>query len=200
MLALVPEEILVHVETRDEVRSWLAEHAADSPSIWLVTWRRLTGRPAPSYDDIVEEALCFGWIDSTARTFDDERSGLRLAPRKKGSGWARTNKVRVEALERDGRMTEAGRAVIERARQDGSWTLLDEVEDLLVPDDLAAELAARPGATDNFEAFPRGIRRSILEWIVQAKRPDTRRRRVEETVVRAERNERANQWVPKEKR
>ena len=196
----MPEEILVHVETRAELRSWLAAHAADSPSIWLVTWRRATGRPAPSYDEVVEEALCFGWIDSTARTFDDERSGLRLAPRKKGSGWARTNKARIERLERDGRLTDAGRAVIERARQDGSWTLLDEVENLSVPDDLAAELAARPPAREKFDAFPRGIRRGILEWIVQAKRHETRRRRVEETAVLAQRNERANQWTPKDKR
>jgi uncharacterized protein YdeI (YjbR/CyaY-like superfamily) len=196
----VPEEILVHVETREELRSWLSAHAADSPSVWLVTWRRGTGRPAPSYDDVVEEALCFGWIDSTARTFDDERSGLRLAPRKKGSGWARTNKTRLERLERDGLLTEAGRMVVERAKQDGSWSLLDEVENLAVPDDLAAELGARPPARENFDAFPRGIRRGILEWIVQAKRAETRRRRVEETAVLAQRNERANQWTPKEKR
>ncbi|HSP37271.1 MAG TPA: YdeI/OmpD-associated family protein [Frankiaceae bacterium] len=194
----MPEEILVHVETRAELRSWLAEHGADSPGVWLVTWRRPTGRPAPSYDDIVEEALCFGWIDSTARTFDGERSGLRLAPRKKGSGWARTNKIRVERLERAGLMTDAGRAVLERARQDGSWTLLDEVENLVVPDDLAAEFAARPGARDNFDAFPRGVRRGILEWIVHAKRPETRRQRVEETAVRAERNERAHQPTPRQ--
>jgi uncharacterized protein YdeI (YjbR/CyaY-like superfamily) len=196
----MPEEILVHVETREELRSWLAAHAADSPSIWLVTWRRGTGRPAPSYDAVVEEALCFGWIDSTARTFDDERSGLRLAPRRKGSGWARTNKARIERLERDGRLTEAGRAAVERAKQDGTWTLLDEVEDLTVPDDLAVELAARPPARENFNAFPRGIRRGILEWIVQAKRAETRRRRVEETAALAQRNERAHQWTPKEKR
>jgi uncharacterized protein YdeI (YjbR/CyaY-like superfamily) len=196
----VPEEILVHVETREELRSWLTAHAADSPSIWLVTWRRGTGRPAPSYDDVVEEALCFGWIDSTARTFDDERSGLRLAPRKKGSGWARTNKTRLARLERDGLLTEAGRIVVERAKQDGSWTMLDEVENLTVPDDLGAELAARPPARENFDAFPRGIRRGILEWIVQAKRAETRGRRVEETAVLAQRNERANQWTPKEKR
>jgi uncharacterized protein YdeI (YjbR/CyaY-like superfamily) len=196
----VPEEILVHVESREELRSWLSAHAAVSPSIWVVTWRRATGRPAPSYDDVVEEALCFGWIDSTARTFDDERSGLRLAPRKKGSGWARTNKARIERLERDGLLTDAGRAVVERAEQDGSWTLLDEVENLTVPEDLVVELAARPPARENFDAFPPGIRRGILEWIVRAKRTETRRRRVEETAVLAHRNQRANQPTPKERR
>jgi uncharacterized protein YdeI (YjbR/CyaY-like superfamily) len=194
------EEILVHVETREQLREWLAANAASSPSVWLVTWRRPTGRPAPSYDEIVEEALCFGWVDSTARTLDEERGALRLAPRKRGSGWARSNKTRVERLEQEGRMTDAGRAVIQRAKADGSWTLLDDVENLVVPDDLAAALAERPPAREHFDAFPRGVRRSILEWIAQAKRPETRGRRVEETATLAARNERANQWVPKDQR
>jgi uncharacterized protein YdeI (YjbR/CyaY-like superfamily) len=196
----VPEEILVHVESRDELREWLQAQGADSPSIWLVTWKRATNRPAPSYDEIVEEALCFGWIDSTARTIDDERSALRLSRRKPGSGWSRSNKVRLERLEREGRMTDAGRAVVDRARADGSWELLDAVENLEVPDDLAAALAARPGAAEAFDGFPRGEKRRLLEWIVQAKRAETRRRRVEETAAAAERGERANQWIPKEKR
>ena len=106
----------------------------------------------------------------------------------------------VERLEREGRMTDAGRAVIERAKADGSWSLLDDVENLVVPDDLAAALAERPPARDHFDAFPRGVRRSILEWIAQAKRPETRSRRVEETATLASRNERANQWVPKNQR
>jgi uncharacterized protein YdeI (YjbR/CyaY-like superfamily) len=193
-------EILVHVETRDELRAWLAEHSARHPSIFVVTWRRSTGRPAPSYEDIVEEALCVGWIDSAGRGLDAERTALRLAPRRKGSGWARTNKRRIERLEQDGLMTDAGRAVIEGARQNGSWTLLDAVEDGIVPDDLAAALDARGPARRNFDAFPWSARRALLEWIVQAKRPETRRRRIEETAARAEQNERANQWIPKEKR
>lgn len=138
-------ELFVHVESREELRAWLSEHAADSPSVMLVTWRRPTGRPAPSYDDVVEEALCFGWIDSAGRTLDDERSCLRIGPRRKGSGWARTNKVRIERLERDGLMTDAGRAVIQRAKADGSWTLLDAVEDGIVPDDLRDALAPGRG-------------------------------------------------------
>lgn len=196
----MPEEIFVHVESQEQLRSWLAANSATSPSIWLVTWRRPTGRPAPSYEQIVCTALCFGWIDSTGRTLDDGRAALRLAPRKAGSGWARTNKARIERLEREGLMTDAGRAVIDRARADGSWTLLDDVENLLVPDDLAAALDARPSARRHFDAFPPSARRALLEWIVQAKRSETRRRRIEETAERAENNERANQWTPKEKR
>jgi uncharacterized protein YdeI (YjbR/CyaY-like superfamily) len=196
----VREEIQVHLETRQQWRAWLEENAATSQSILLVTWRRPTGRPAPSYEDIVEEALCFGWIDSAGRKLDEERTGLRMGPRRSTSGWARTNKTRIERLERDGLMTEAGRAVIERAQADGSWTLLDDVEDLIVPADLAAAFDARPGARKHFDAFPRSARRAILAWIVQAKRPETRQRRLDETALRAERNERANEWTPKEKR
>jgi uncharacterized protein YdeI (YjbR/CyaY-like superfamily) len=198
--AAVPEELLVHVESRDELREWLRTHAAASPTVWLVTWKRATGRPAPTYDEVVEEALCFGWIDSTARTIDDERSALRLSRRKPGSGWSRSNKIRLERLEREGRMTDAGRAVVERARADGSWELLDAVENLEVPADLAASLAAHPGATEQFDGFPRGEKRRLLEWVVQAKRPETRRKRVDEIAAAAERGERANQWIPKDKR
>ncbi|MDQ1634384.1 MAG: hypothetical protein QOJ32_1193 [Frankiaceae bacterium] len=182
----------VHVETRAQLREWLAGHATpDSSSIWLVTWKKATGRPAPSYDDIVEEALCFGWIDSTSRTLDAERSALRLAPRRRRSGWARTNKVRIVRLEAQGLMTDAGRAVIDRAKADGSWTLLDDVEDLTVPDDLAAALAGHGDARANFDAFPRSVRRATLAWVAQAGRPETRRRRIEEAAGRAENNERA---------
>jgi uncharacterized protein YdeI (YjbR/CyaY-like superfamily) len=150
-----------------------------------------------TYEESVEEALAYGWIDSKGSRLDDERTMLWFAPRQRRSGWSRSNKERVERLEREGRMTPAGRAVIERAMADGSWTLLDEVEDLIVPADLAAAFAARPGSSDQWAAFPRSIRRSLLEWIVQARRPETRRRRIEETADRAARGERANQWQPR---
>ena len=97
-------------------------------------------------------------------------------------------------------MTDCGRAVIERAKADGSWSLLDEVEDLIVPDDLAAAFDERPGSRAHFDAFPRSARRALLEWIVQAKRPETRQRRIAETALRAENNERANEWKPKDQR
>ena len=97
-------------------------------------------------------------------------------------------------MEAAGRMTAAGRAAVEAARADGTWSMLDEVEDLAVPPDLAAALAARPGAREQFDGFPRSTRRAILEWIAQAKRPETRAARVGETARLAERGERANQW------
>ncbi|MBA2718054.1 MAG: YdeI/OmpD-associated family protein [Chloroflexi bacterium] len=198
MTAAVPhnEREQVHAETAAVWRRWLRANHRRSDGIWLVSWKASTGRTRMSYEESVEEALAFGWIDSKAVSLDDERSMLWFTPRKPGSGWARPNKVRIERLENDGRMTDAGRAVIERAKADGSWTLLDAVEDLIVPDDLAAAFAAVPGSREHWDAFSRSTRRAVLEWIVQARRPETRARRVSETAASAGRGERANQPRP----
>jgi len=187
----------VHAETREAWRDWLAAHHGTATGAWLVSWKKATGRPAVGYDAAVEEALCVGWVDSTARRLDDERSMLYVAPRKPRSGWSRPNKERVARLTAAGRMRPAGQAVVEAAQADGSWSLLDDVENLVVPDDLRAALDALDGAADHWEAFPRSARRGILEWIVQAKRPETRAKRVEETARLAAINERANQWRPR---
>ena len=186
----------VLVESRAQWRGWLAEHAAGSPGCWAVTWRRGSGRPVVAYEDLVEEALCVGWVDSTARRVDEQRSALRSTPRKRGSGWARTNKERFARLEAAGLMRPAGQAVVAAARADGSWTLLDDVEALREPPDLGAELDARPVARAAWDAFPPSARRALLAWIVQAKRPETRARRIAETADRATAGERANQWRP----
>jgi uncharacterized protein YdeI (YjbR/CyaY-like superfamily) len=158
--------------------------------VWLVFWRQGAGRRGLTYEEAVQEALCFGWIDGQAAKLDDQRTMLRFSPRKRGSGWARTNKVRVERLLAEGLMAEAGLARVEEARRDGSWTLLDAVEDLLVPDDLAAAFAGHPGARERWDGLSRSVRRSTLEWIVQAKRPETRARRVEDTARKTASGER----------
>jgi uncharacterized protein YdeI (YjbR/CyaY-like superfamily) len=187
----------IHPETVGEWRRWLERHHEERSGIWLVSWKSHTGKPRLTYDEAVEEALAFGWVDSTARTIDDERSMLWFARRKPTSGWSRPNKQRVERLEAAGRMAPAGRKAVETAKANGAWTLLDEVENLTVPDDLVAAFAEQPGASDHWDAFPRSARRGILEWIVQAKRPETRQRRIEETARMAARGERANQWRAK---
>lgn len=190
----------VHPLTRAAWRAWLIANHETSSGVHLVTWRKATGRPAVAYGEAVEEALCVGWVDSTAGKLDDERSTLWFTKRRSRSSWSRPNKERVERLIADGLMLPAGLAAIEEAKRRGTWSLLDDVEDLVVPEDLAAALAARPLARANWDAFSRSARRGILEWIVQAKRPETRARRVEETATLAARNEKANQWVPPEQR
>jgi len=187
----------VHAETVAEWRAWLERHHDRDLGAWLVTWKTSTGRPRIRYEESVEEALAFGWVDSKAKALDAERSMLWFAPRRPGSGWSRPNKERVERLERDGRMTDAGRRVIERAKADGSWTLLDDVENLVVPDDLSIAFDAHPGARAHWETFPRSAKRGILEWIVQAKTAPTRQRRISQAAESAARGERANQWRPK---
>jgi uncharacterized protein YdeI (YjbR/CyaY-like superfamily) len=159
-----------------------------------VLWRQSSGRTGLTYEEAVLEALCFGWIDSTSARLDDERTMLRFSPRRRGSGWARTNKLRIERLLAEGLMAEPGLALVEEAKRDGSWTLLDGVEDLVVPDDLAAAFAAHPGSRERWDGFPRSVRRGVLEWIVHARRPETRAKRIAETASRAARGERPGQW------
>jgi len=184
---------IVEVADRAAWRTWLADHHEQRAGIWLAMPRKGSDLAAPTYDEAVEEALCYGWIDSTAKTLDEQRSLLYFAPRKRGSAWARTNKERLERLEREGLISPAGQAVIDRAKQDGSWNALDSVEAGEVPDDLAAAFAANPTAAGNFDAFPPGAKKQILWWVVSAKRPETRARRIAETVRLAEQNVRANQ-------
>ena len=181
----------VHVETVEQWRSWLQAYCDRGEGVWLVTWKRATGRPSPTYDEVVVEALAVGWVDSTAGTLDAERGMLWFAPRKRGSGWSRPNKQRLERLEREGRMHPRGRAVVDAAKADGSWTLLDDVEDLVVPADLADAFAARPGSREVWEAFPRSVKRMHLERVAQAKRAETRDRRVQEVADAAARGQRA---------
>ena len=172
-------------ETRAEWRAWLVENHATSPGVWLVTWKKDAGRPVLSYDDKVEEALAWGWIDSKGMSVDHERARIVMSPRRPRSGWSRPNKVRIARLEEQGLMQPAGRRAIEAAKADGSWTLLDDVEDLVVPPDLAEAFARHPGAREHWEAFTRSPRRVMLQWIVTAKRPETRAARVEQTAAAA---------------
>jgi uncharacterized protein YdeI (YjbR/CyaY-like superfamily) len=166
--------------------------------VWLISYKKATGKPRFDYDEPVEEALCFGWVDSKVNTLDAERSLLWFAPRKPGTGWSRPNKLRVEQMLKAGLMAEAGLRKVAQAQADGSWTKLDAVEDLTVPDDLAQALGRYPEAARHFDAFPRSAKRGILEWIATAKTAPTRMKRIEDTARLADRNERANQWRPKD--
>lgn len=178
-------------------RAWLADNHASSGGLWVATYKKSSGRQTITYDDLVEEALCFGWIDSKPNRLDDDRSLLWLAPRNAKSAWSRPNKERVERMLAAGLMAEAGLRMVELAKESGTWTMLDEVEDLVVPDDLATAFARYAGSRQQWDSFSRSSRRGILEWIVQAKKPETRAARVEETARLAASGEKANQWKPK---
>lgn len=163
-------------------RAWLEANHASAAGVWAVTYRRRTGLPTVAYEDLIQEALCFGWIDSTGRQLDDERTMLRFTPRKKGSVWAATNKARVERLVAAGLMAPAGLRAIDAAKADGSWDALTDADALVVPDDLAAALAADEAAARGFEALVPSAKKPVLFWVTSAKRAETRARRVAEVV------------------
>jgi len=178
--------------SRAEWRQWLAQHHASSPGVWLVYFKKASGQPSVTYAEAVEEALCFGWIDSHPRKLDADRTQLLFTPRKPRSGWSKVNKERLQRLEAAGLLMPAGLAAIARAKQNGAWESLDAAEAGLVPEDLAAALAANAAALANFEAFSPSARKMILSWIFGAKRPETRAHRVAEAVRLAALNKRAN--------
>lgn len=172
----------IHPETRAEWRDWLEVHHDRSPGVWVIQWRTATGRRRLSYEELIEEALCFGWVDSKMKKLNDERSMITMTPRRPTSVWSRSNKDRVERLIVEGRMTEAGLRTVGAAKRNGSWEALDDVDAMILPDDLVAALATDERARLHFGAFTPSRRRMILYWIKSAKRAETRARRIAETV------------------
>ena len=172
-------------------RAWLVSHCDSVRGVWVASWRKASGRDPVAYADLVEEAICFGWIDSTVNILDDDRALQLMTPRKPRSGWTRLNRRRVAALEAQGRMTDAGRRAVSVAQANGWWTLYDTVEDLLVPDDLAEALDASPAARTAWDGFPPSARKQMLWWIVSAGRPETRAKRIANIVSEAASGRRA---------
>lgn len=172
-------------------RTWLAKHHATERGCWVASWRKPSGRTPVPYADLVEEALCWGWIDSTVNTLDADRALQMMTPRKAKSSWTRLNRQRAAAMEEQGRMTAAGRRAIAIAQANGWWTILDPVEDLIEPGDLVAALDAVPAARAAWNAFPPSARKQMLFTIVTAGAPQTRARRIAKIVTEAELGRRA---------
>jgi uncharacterized protein YdeI (YjbR/CyaY-like superfamily) len=196
-MALQPDLPLVEVSSRAQWRAWLEAHQEQTTGVWVVTRKRDSlgdGVEFVSARDLNEECLCFGWIDSRPAKVDEHRSALLCTPRKSRSGWSKVNKDRLEHLFAAGLVAPRGAALIAAAKADGSWSKLDDVDGLVEPADLVAALEAAGDARRHWNAFPPSARRGILEWILSAKRPETRATRVAETARLAAQNERANQW------
>jgi uncharacterized protein YdeI (YjbR/CyaY-like superfamily) len=181
-----------HPETLPEWRAWLAVNHLGSKGVWLVMWKAATGRPRLGYEEAVEEALAFGWVDSKSASLDEERTMLWFTARKASSPWSLTNKERIARLEASGRIADAGRGAVRAAKANGMWTLLDDAQNLIVPDDLAGALEQTPGAREHWDGFTASARRGLLEWIVLARKPATRQNRIAETARRAALGEVAN--------
>ncbi len=187
----------VEFNDRQDWREWLATNHETSRGVWLISFKKSSGFSKMTYADGVEEALCFGWIDSTANRVDEHRAMLLYTPRKPGSGWSRPNKERVERLTASGLMMPAGQAKIDAAKADGSWQLLDAVEDLIVPEDLANALASSPAVLQGFERFSKSVQKPLLQWVYTAKRPETRARRIAVIVEASKDGRNPLEWTPK---
>lgn len=171
-----------------EWRQWLTANHATSKGIWLILVKKEADLHGITYADAVEEALCFGWIDSKSSTLDEQRYQLHMSPRKAGSVWSKLNKQRIRKLVKEGRMTQAGLAKIKAAKKDGSWNTLNAIDRLEIPAELLERLSANEEARRNFEGFSTSSKKIILFWIASAKRDATRQKRIEETVRLAAQN------------
>ncbi len=180
------EEIETFCPTsQQDWRQWLMENHQSKQSIWLIYYKKQSKKPSLSWSEAVDEALCFGWIDSTAKTIDSETYKQFFCKRKPKSVWSKINKDKVQQLLADNLMMPAGLACIDIAKQNGSWSILDDVEALKMPEDLATAFDAQPDAKDFFLSLSKSVQKSILQGLVLLKRPETRQKRIKEIVERA---------------
>lgn len=181
----------VEVTTRTQWRAWLKKHHRRTEGIWLVRWKVATPAKHVSYAEVVDEALCFGWIDSLPRKLDAERTMRYLSPRKPRSVWSKLNKANIVRLEAEGRMTAAGRAKVDAAKADGSWNTLDAAEAVEIPADLARALDRRARSRIFFDSLSPSARKMLLTWIGSARTAETRKERIKATVDEAAQGRRA---------
>ena len=182
----------LYVKSRGEWRKWLEKNHQSASKVWLIIVNKQSKIPGIQYVDAVEEALCFGWIDSKTQRRDEDSRYQIYSKRKPKSNWSQPNKERVARLKKAGLITEAGLQAIQAAKASGAWNASNDIDDLIIPPDLKKLLNKNKTAAKNFDAFPRSSQKLILRWIYGAKRPETRNKRVEKTVQLAAENIRAN--------
>lgn len=185
----------VEVRNRAELKAWLMKHHEQSESIWLVTFKKAAGKDHLPYDEIVQEALAWGWVDSLPRALDDKRTMIRLSPRRRGSAWSKPNRDRVQSLIQAGKMQPAGLAAVETAKEDGSWDHLKQTETGIAPDDLAEQLGSC--GCKVWEGYSMAVRRRTLEWLINAKQKTTRERRIAHILEAISVGEDPTKWKPK---
>ena len=183
-----------YADSRKTWRKWLQQHHSTQQSIWLVYYKKQADKPTATYSEAVDEALCFGWIDSTKKTMDDERFMQLFTQRKPKSVWSKINKAKIERLIAEGLMMDAGQRCIDIAKENGSWTILDEVEELFVPEDLVQALDESPGAASYFNGLSKSTKKMMLYWLVSAKRPETRVKRISEIAAAAAQQKKPKQF------
>lgn len=180
--------------SRTAWRKWLEKNHQSKQAVWLVYYKSSTKVASLSWSEAVDEALCFGWIDSTKKTIDDKSYKQYFSKRKPDSTWSKINKEKVAILIQNKQMVQAGYESIERAKQNGSWSRMDEVENLTVPEDLKISLNKNESAMQYFSDQSRSIKRAMLAWVVLAKRPETRKKRIGEIARLAAKGKKPKQF------
>jgi uncharacterized protein YdeI (YjbR/CyaY-like superfamily) len=181
-------------KSQKDWRDWLIENHNSKQSIWLICYKKQANKPTISWSDAVDEALCFGWIDSTRKSIGDDAFIQFFTKRKPNSVWSKINKAKIERLINDGLMQKAGFDCVQKAKENGSWIILDDVEELTIPEDLEKEFEANPGAKEFFMSLSKSVKKSILQWLVLAKRPETRQNRIIEIAALAAQKRKPKQF------
>lgn len=180
----------LYVKDRDEWRAWLEKHHDSESAIWLIYYKKHTNKPTIPYDDAVEEALCFGWIDSLVKTIDAEKYKQKYTPRKNNSVWSELNVKRCKKMIKEGKMTKAGMKLIEDAKKNGKWEAAYSTKKLFkLPDDLKSALKKNKAAWENFYNFAPSYKNNYIGWVISAKREETKNKRIKEVVSRAAKNQ-----------
>ena len=181
-------------KTKEQWRNWLAKNHVHKDAVWLIMYKKSANKPSVTWSDAVDEALCFGWIDSIKKTLDEERTIQFFSKRKTNSTWSKINKQKVSILIEKGLMTHAGLACIQIAKQNGSWSILDSVEALEIPADLKEALTAHANAMNFFLSLRKSTKKALLQWIVLAKRAETRKKRIQEVATLASKQQKPKQF------
>lgn len=198
------EELKGNVKTfyapsQEAWRKWLADNHDKEQSVWLIIYKKESKIPTVYYPEAVDEAICFGWIDSLINKRDEESYFQFFAKRNPASNWSKVNKDKVARLIAANAMQAAGLKMVELAKQTGTWDALNDIEKAVLPPDLQAAFKQNEIAFKNWEQFPHSTKRGILEWLLNAKKEETRQKRILEIVSLAAQNIRANQYNPQKK-
>jgi len=181
----------VEVASHAELQQWFRDHHTQQESIWLVTYKKVVPEKYLANTDVVDECVCFGWMDGRRMKLDDQRTMQLLSP-KKAEHWAKSYKDRYHRLKKEGRIHPTTQERVEADQESGAWDLMNDVDALTLPHDLKQALKANPPALSNYEAFPDSAKRDVLRWIKLAKRDETRQKRIKQTVAKAARNQRTS--------
>ncbi len=185
---------MFYAKDRATWRKWLEKNSKKIKAVWLIYYKQGCGKTRVSYSDAVDEALCFGWIDSKPNKIDEFKYIQFFTARNPKSKWSKVNKAKVDRLVKEGKMMPEGLALINDAKQNGAWDALNEVEELVIPEDLLRDFEKEKKAYEYFLAFPKSSKKIILQWINDAKQPETRSKRIIETIKLAKENIRANHY------